>query len=733
MPTPPKSTQSLPLVQTEADVLNVPQCDVLTVPCLTCNKKLCALNVRHHRILHRTLHMLQYRAGTRPVSLLSLRLRRRCIISKKMRSEKFSPLELQNIDFAYEIVKSNRLHNWPFFIENPIVCNEELPLPLRLPSTACVKSLGIWQDRNALWKIQMEDVYVFTDCYGGRSNAWFIGVFDGFHGKSAAQYTSKDLPDLILEQLANAGHPYTLSTEQRAQLHTYNPLFPPGTTPAAPHSKGANDHPYSSIHVAFAKAFWKMDKILLLGRNESSNVRWSGCTVATCLLEPASPPSRIASGVDGSSAQSLSEDSVCEIGTLHIANAGDVHAVLCRNGKGYRLTENHSTSNHQECKRILRSGGSISKNKQHGLVEGFIQSTRGLGFHGDPKLKTSIIPIPYTVSVPIDASCEFLVLASSGFWKVLTRREVVSISLEMLSFYFRSFHTKSREIRSVIHSLQVERSDDQIVEEGSTITQLLDEFSQLGHRDALLSLKHLFEELLGKKHGWKNIENIQRHFSLKEQPGSIWQAMYNLLQNVPTEGESPLIIDAVSEEPKKDNIFMNNSPEDTLNKENTEDKTTKTNFPEKHLPDYEVKNNSFFIEHSSEELLTKEKSSDDKIHVTPVTSHTENSNGYLNQENITKKTMKQKAVTIVPTASEDIDIENLYKEAYLMSQEESSEESSQEATDELQEIQYETLANTISKQLVETAKQAGACDNITVLIVLLPGCAKSVHKREETI
>ncbi|GCB80442.1 hypothetical protein scyTo_0018121 [Scyliorhinus torazame] len=281
--------------------------------------------MRHHRALHRTLHMLQYRAGSRPVSLLSLRLRRHCIIAKKIRSKKFSPLDLQNIDFAYEMVKSNRLHNWPYFIENPIVCNEELPLPLRLPSTACVKSLGIWQDRNALWKTQMEDAYVFTDCYGGRSNAWFIGVFDGFHGKAAAQFTSKDLPALILEQLVRAGHPYTLSTKQRAQLLIHNPLFHPGTTPPSPvasQSKGANDHSYASIHVAFAKAFWKMDKVLLLGRNESSNVRWSGCTVATCLLEPASSPPRSTSGVDGSSAQSLLEDNVCEIGTLHIANAG---------------------------------------------------------------------------------------------------------------------------------------------------------------------------------------------------------------------------------------------------------------------------------------------------------------------------------------------------------------------------------------------------------------------------
>uniref|UniRef100_A0A4W3KGI0 PPM-type phosphatase domain-containing protein n=1 Tax=Callorhinchus milii TaxID=7868 RepID=A0A4W3KGI0_CALMI len=117
--------------------------------------------------------------------------------------------------------------------------------------------------------------------------------------------------------------------------------------------------------------------------------------------------------------------------------------VLCKNGKGYRLTEKHDTSNSNERKRILQTGGQISKNKKYGLVDGRIQTTRGLGYLGDEMLKKCIIPFPYTASVPIDPSCQFLILASGGFWKVLSIQQVISISLQVLSFYSGSFEALS--------------------------------------------------------------------------------------------------------------------------------------------------------------------------------------------------------------------------------------------------------------------------------------------------
>ncbi|XP_059494281.1 protein phosphatase 2C-like domain-containing protein 1 [Stegostoma tigrinum] len=712
-----KSTEKAPLLLGTANVLNVPQCNVLTVPCFTCKKKFTATSARHHKTLHRTLAMLQYRAGNQPVSLLSLRIRRRSIIAKRMRAKKFNSLELQRINFAYEIVKSSRLLTWPFLIKSPIVCHEEFPLLLKLPDYPCVKSLGMWQDMNVLWKAQMEDVYVFMDCYGGRSDVWFLGLFDGFHGTTAAQFTSRDLPFLIIEELRKAGHPYVLSHEEHESLLSYSALFPDSPTEESyiilPSSKPDDSQSiktdqYGSIHLAFAKAFWKMDRILGLGRNEHSKVRWSGCTAVTCLLETHAPST-------SSSSESLSEDDVFEIGTLHIANAGDVHAVLCKNGKGYRLTENHSTSNRKERKRIHRNGGTISKNERHGLVEGFIQSTRGLGYHGDPKLKTSIVPIPYTVSVPIDSTCQFLILASSGFWKVLSRHEVISISLEMLSFYFRSLHTESRHIHSVIHSLHVRDKD---LDKDSFLAHLLEEFSQQGRKDALMSLERLFEELLVSKENnldSKTMKYLLRHYSFMEKHDHLWQVMHQLLENVIEKEESMAIRkNTLDIELDHDsNFFLR-----TLRGEQSKHRIVMDSFLKDPLLDKKVLKNR----------NRKEQYRRPGTDVAEGHLHTERRKVQRKRDIITKEPKIQKSLTMTSesfhsSSSDAFDVEKQYEQSYINP--EVKREESKLETGEQQEIQYETLANTISKYLVETAKQAGACDNITVVMLLLPGCANA--------
>ncbi|XP_069783880.1 protein phosphatase 2C-like domain-containing protein 1 [Narcine bancroftii] len=141
-----------------------------------------------------------------------------------------------------------------------------------------------------------------------------------------------------------------------------------------------------------------------------------------------------------------------------------------KNGKGYRLTGNHSTSNQKEHKPILQIGGKITKNKQRGLVEGIIRSTRGLGYHGDPKLKTAIEPIPYTVTIPVDFSCQFL-LASSGFWKVLNSHEVVSITLQMLSLHFGCFSTGINESYFTYHGSNINTHIERSYDEAFTLKQ----------------------------------------------------------------------------------------------------------------------------------------------------------------------------------------------------------------------------------------------------------------------
>lgn len=118
-----------------------------------------------------------------------------------------------------------------------------------------------------------------------------------------------------------------------------------------------------------------------------------------------------------------------------------MEAVLCRNGKGFFLTKEHTTRNASERRRVLLNGGKISSNEPHGLLEGQTKMTRGLGFHGNPKLKKFIIPAPQTISVPIDTLCQFLILATSGLWEVLDVKEVTALAMAIFQMFKRTYYS----------------------------------------------------------------------------------------------------------------------------------------------------------------------------------------------------------------------------------------------------------------------------------------------------
>nr|XP_015212921.1 PREDICTED: protein phosphatase 2C-like domain-containing protein 1 isoform X1 [Lepisosteus oculatus] len=303
-----------------------------------------------------------------------------------------------------------------------------------------IKAVASCEDKNAVWKQEMEDMSIFIERYGSDKGAYFIiGLCDGFHGRYAADITSKELPVIVLEQLSKCLSTYSLTGEDINLLESFETIFQEDCK-----SNADQIPPFSylqvedlshdeRVHMAFAKAFRKMDRILGLGRNETSKIRWSGCTALICLIEGPMQDRKNAELHQAGGCKNrnpfTSQDQKNTMGKIHIANCGNTHAVLCKNGKGHRLTKDHSTSNPKERRRVLKAGGKISVNKQHGLVEGLMSATRGLGHHGDLQLKKSVIPVPYSVSLPIDDTFQAMILATSGIWDVLDEDDVAAIAM----------------------------------------------------------------------------------------------------------------------------------------------------------------------------------------------------------------------------------------------------------------------------------------------------------------
>ncbi|NWI09766.1 PP2D1 protein, partial [Crypturellus soui] len=419
----------------------------ISIVCSLCQQSIYPHHLFHHKKEHSALRRLGYSSPQTKTDNETLLARRQELISNLTKLPRYSESYRQKIDYSFEFLADKQTYSSCCHMDN---INKSSTL--KNVKNSLIKALSICQDKNATWQGNMEDRYIVLDNYGSRSDTCFLGLVDGYHGATAAEAVSAELPLLFLDQLAQTDSSYKKSMEEQKILDSFSTVITEDYRKKEKifSDKQVNDktnkpNTYKWIHKAYAKAFWRMDRLLQLGRNEVSKVRWSGCSVLTCLVErihsaeTASTEEIKRQSLEKHRHSPLARTSKGVAGLLHIANIGNTHAILCKNGKAYRLSEEHSTSNTRERKRILQGGGKISSNEPDGLVEGHLRTTRGLGHHGNPVLKRSVIPVPRTVSAPIDDSCQFLILASNGLWEVLDYHEVHALTLKTFTHYLRLY------------------------------------------------------------------------------------------------------------------------------------------------------------------------------------------------------------------------------------------------------------------------------------------------------
>ncbi|KAH7447716.1 hypothetical protein KP509_01G118400 [Ceratopteris richardii] len=108
---------------------------------------------------------------------------------------------------------------------------------------------------------------------------------------------------------------------------------------------------------------------------------------------------------------------------LLVGNVGDSRAVLCKDGHAIQLSVDHEPK--QERGVIERKGGFVTTHPGDvPRVDGQLAVARAFG---DKSLKSHLSCEPDIVDVPLDASCEFLILASDGLWKVMENQEAIDL------------------------------------------------------------------------------------------------------------------------------------------------------------------------------------------------------------------------------------------------------------------------------------------------------------------
>ncbi|KAK7111235.1 protein phosphatase 2C-like domain-containing protein 1 isoform X2 [Littorina saxatilis] len=196
------------------------------------------------------------------------------------------------------------------------------------------------------------------------------------------------------------------------------------------------------IFQAFEKSYQLLDILLSYGKDEWSKVRWSGCSALSLVIESVAPTQdtmrtgnttlRGSEGDNKKQGASKMPEKPETVGFIHLANAGDARALLIRGNRPYRLSKDHTPSNIKEHDRVIRQGGTFSTSEVDCRLNGVLSTTRGLGNHGDPALKSCVLVEPHSSSVPIDKFAQFIVMATRGVWEILSDQEVASLLMRML-------------------------------------------------------------------------------------------------------------------------------------------------------------------------------------------------------------------------------------------------------------------------------------------------------------
>ncbi|BAP70978.1 protein phosphatase 2C homolog 1 [Kluyveromyces marxianus] len=234
--------------------------------------------------------------------------------------------------------------------------------------------VGVAENNNSKFRKTMEDVHTYVENFASRLDWGYFAIFDGHAGSQASKWCGANLHRYLEQKI--------LEDETRDLRDALNASF---------------------VHAD----------------NEINNSLEgnSGCTAAVCVLRWEIPETTVPSEDETMNLQQHKR-------MLYTANVGDTRIVLFRNGNSIRLTYDHKASDILELQRVEKAGGLIMKSR----VNGMLAVTRSLG---DKFFDSLVVANPFTTSVEITTSDQFLIIACDGLWDVIDDHEACEMIKDM--------------------------------------------------------------------------------------------------------------------------------------------------------------------------------------------------------------------------------------------------------------------------------------------------------------
>eukprot|EP00913_Durusdinium_trenchii_P014477 g13581.t1 len=253
------------------------------------------------------------------------------------------------------------------------------------PNPLSVRSAG-WEDDIGM-RNEMEDGWIFIDCYSGHPNCCYFAIYDG-SCPSAFSHGGRQCVDFVIDNLHKK-----LLVELQKEPH--------------------------NVPEAMMQAFELTDEGI-----HTSGINTSGCTACCCLLRK-----ELANHLACIS-QREKEQSLRVLYTAHI---GDARAVLCRGGLAVRLTgqSDHKATDPAEANRVVEAGGNIFNDR----VNGMLAISRAFG---DFQLKAPtwqndiVSNVPEVSSTLVSSQDLFVIMACDGLWDVVEDQEAVNLVIESM-------------------------------------------------------------------------------------------------------------------------------------------------------------------------------------------------------------------------------------------------------------------------------------------------------------
>lgn len=305
----------------------------VSIFCEKCHEFFNVRATQEHRSFHNALVVLGYSGKEQPEGVKGLLKKRQELmkdLNKKSNHKRPVSLNrLQKINEAFELVKSHFEETYEKLIhskENPVYDCKGISLNCSAP---CVRAVGICSDDNSRWKSKMEDTRVFQDYYGNDVNKCFFGIYDGYNGRFAADIAANDLHHVFLSELQKVdervsctcavnladnndltdyelerGSPIVRSDSIRHILHeesiniiqqimhTCESNLMKMSDSVSQESMGDwptrkkknRDPEFEKVSQAYHMSYLYLDRYLSYGINETSLVRWSGCSALSLLI-----------------------------------------------------------------------------------------------------------------------------------------------------------------------------------------------------------------------------------------------------------------------------------------------------------------------------------------------------------------------------------------------------------------------------------------------------------------